>query len=361
MTADRPNDHDTDTLADIYISLYSRSMSLSSASALVVLRAIGEDTRLRLVALLRHGELTVSDLTDICGQSQPRISRHLKLLAEAGVVDRHREGAWVYFALVADGPIRQLVDHAFGAIDELDPVLAKDLDRLAVVRSKRAAAAQEYFGRIAADWDEVRSLHAPDAVVEAAIVAAIGDRRYSTLLDIGTGTGRMLELLADRADRLVGLDASHSMLAVARAHLERAELHLASGRVELRQGDIYSMPFERSAFDLVVVHQVLHYLDDPARAIDEAARLLAPGGQLLIVDFAPHELEFLQLEHNHRRLGFRTDQLAGWLTQAGLTVARTDSIEPPPGAPGERLTVSLWLAEAAPAGAPAELPAEVLV
>lgn len=313
-------------------------MALSSATVLAALRAIGEDTRLRLMALLRHGELTVTDLTEICGQSQPRISRHLKLLNEAGLVDRHREGAWVYFALVADGPLRELADHALGTIDELDPVLAGDLDRLAIVRAKRAATAQEYFSRVAADWDQVRSLHAPEAVVEAAILDTVGERRYPALLDIGTGTGRMLELLASRAERLVGLDASHSMLAVARANIERADL--GANRVELRHGDVYAMPFEPAAFDLVVVHQVLHYLDDPARAVTAAARLVAPGGRLLVVDFAPHSLEFLQAEHNHRRLGFRADTIAAWMDQAGLAVAGTRSVG------GGQLTVQLWRGDA---------------
>jgi ubiquinone/menaquinone biosynthesis C-methylase UbiE len=313
-------------------------MSLSSATMLAALRAIGEDTRLRLMALLRHGELTVSDLAEICGQSQPRVSRHLKLLTEAGLVDRHREGAWVYFALVADGPLRQLADDVFTTVDPLDRVFAGDLDRLGVVRAKRSAAAQEYFARVAADWHEVRSLHAPDTVVEAAIAESVGDRRYRALLDIGTGTGRMLELLVGQADRLVGLDASHSMLAVARANLERAGLH--ANRVELRQGDVYAMPFEPATFDLVVVHQVLHYLDDPDRAVAAAARLVAPGGRLLVVDFAPHSLEFLQAEHNHRRLGFRADTVEGWMTQAGLATAPTRAVK------GSQLTVQLWLAEA---------------
>jgi len=317
------------------LSTVTKTVTVGSIAALAALRAIGEDTRLRLVALLRHGELTVTDLTEICRQSQPRISRHLKLLVEAGVVDRHREGAWVYFALVADGPVAQLVGGVLDALDPTDPVIAGDVERLGGVRARRAASAQEYFARIAERWDEIRSLHAPEAVVERAITAAVDDRPYGSLLDIGTGTGRMLELLAGSAERLVGLDASHSMLAVARANLERAGLH---GRVELRQGDVYSMPFERGQFDLVVVHQVLHYLDDPARAVAEAARLVAPGGRLLVVDFAPHALEFLQREHSHRRLGFRTDALAGWISQAGLTVTDTPAIE------GGELTVQLWLA-----------------
>jgi ArsR family transcriptional regulator len=321
-------------------------MGLSTDTTLLVLRAIGEDTRLRIVALLQHGELTVSDLTDILGQSQPRISRHLKLLADAGVVDKHREGTWAFFDLAVDGLIGELVAEVLARTDEHDAVLAADLDRLAIVRSRRAAAAQEYFAGVAAHWDEERSLHAPDETVEAAILDVLGDTTHRSIVDLGTGTGRMLQLLAgedDRTDRAIGLDNSHSMLAVARANLERAEIR----RVDLRQGDVYSPPVERHAFDLVVIHQVLHFLDDPARAVREAAQLLAPGGRLLIVDFAPHSLEFLRSEHAHRRLGFRVDTVIGWLTQSGLEIAATRTIAPPSpahDAHGERLTVTLWLA-----------------
>jgi ArsR family transcriptional regulator len=320
-------------------------MGLPSESLLDVLRAIGEETRLRIVLLLQHGELTVTDLTEILGQSQPRISRHLKLLADAGVVDRHREGTRMYFELAGHGPIGNVVAHVTASTDPHDPVTAADLDRLALVRGRRAASAQQYFADIARRWDEVRSLHAPDAVVEAAILDIAGAQPYRTVLDLGTGTGRMLHLLAtDGVDRAVGLDSSHSMLAVARSNLERAEVR----RVDLRQGDVYSPPLERDAFDLIIVHQVLHFLDDPARAIREASQLLAPGGRLLIVDFAPHSLEFLRDEHAHRRLGFRNDTIVGWLDQSGLGVESTRTIEPPPTddetTAQERLTVTLWTA-----------------
>ena len=204
-------------------------MGLSSDAVLDVLRAVGEDTRLRIVALLRHGELTVTDLTDILGQSQPRISRHLKLLAEAGVVDKHREGTWAFFELVGEGPIAELVADLLARVEDHDAVTAIDLDRLEVVRGRRAAAAQEYFAGVADHWDEERSLHAADAVVEAAILDLAAERRYRSVLDLGTGTGRMLQLLAkDGVDRAVGIDNSHSMLAVARANLERAEVRIAA-------------------------------------------------------------------------------------------------------------------------------------
>jgi len=321
-----------------------------------VLRAIGEETRLRIVLLLQHGELTVTDLTDILGQSQPRISRHLKLLAEAGAVDRHREGTRVYFEAVDHGPIGELVSGVTDCTDPHDPTAAADLDRLALVHSRRAASAQQYFSDIARRWDRVRSLHAPDEVVEAAIVEAAAEQPYRRVLDLGTGTGRILQLLVDdHVERAVGLDSSHSMLAVARSNLERAEVR----RVELRQGDVYSPPLERDAFDLIVIHQVLHFLDDPARAIREAAQLLAPAGRLSIVDFAPHSLEFLRAEHAHRRLGFRDETIVGWLQESGLDVGSTRTIEPTTDQSGqERLTVSLWTGVDQRPAAPVPTPSE---
>ncbi|MGE0141427.1 MAG: ArsR/SmtB family transcription factor [Ilumatobacteraceae bacterium] len=315
-------------------------MALPLPTLLAVLRALDEETRLRIVALLRHGELTVTDITDILGSSQPGISRHLRLLSDAGVVEKHREGTWMFFDLVSSGPIGQLLDEVLGAIDPHDSVMAADLDRLAIVRGRRGAAAQEYFARIASRWDEERSLHAPDETVEEAILDVIGNGPLGAVLDVGTGTGRILQVVGPRASRAVGLDNSHSMLAVARANLERAEIR----GIELRQGDVYSPPFAAASFDLVVIHQVLHFLDDPARATREAARLLKPGGKLVIVDFAPHSLEFLRTDHAHLRLGFRADTVAGWLEHASLEVATIRTIDPPTAGAGERLTVTLWVA-----------------
>jgi ubiquinone/menaquinone biosynthesis C-methylase UbiE/DNA-binding transcriptional ArsR family regulator len=321
---------------------HSLSNPLSSKITLAALRAIAEDTRFRLVMLLREGELTVSDLTDILGQSQPRISRHLKLLVDAGVVDKHREGTWAFFDLVTTGPIGDLIADVVGQVDPLDPILAADRDRLDVVRGRRATAAHEYFAGIADRWDEERSLHASDDVVEAAILETIGSGPFQSILDLGTGTGRMLQVLIDGRDdvrRAVGIDNSHSMLAVARANLERAEIR----GVDLRQGDVYSLPIE-PGFDLVVIHQVLHFLEDPARAVHEAQRMLAPGGRLLIVDFAPHSLEFLRTDHAHRRLGFRAETVTTWLEQSGLTASAPRTIAPPDDGSGEdRLVVTLWL------------------
>lgn len=302
------------------------------------LKAAAEPTRLRILALLGEAELTVSDLTEILRQSQPRISRHLRLLAEAGLVERAREGSWAFFRLGERGGAADLARSLTARLDPKDPTLARDRERLTAVRTARAAAAQAYFRRHAAQWDEIRKLHVADHAVEAAIQAALADRPFRSLLDLGTGTGRMLELFAPDIERGLGLDLSREMLAVARARLERAGLRHCS----VRQSDIYDLPVPADSFDVVLIHQVLHFLDDGGHAIREAARVLRPGGRLLVVDFAPHDLEFLREEHAHRRLGFAPETVSQWMAAAGLDVVRHESLPPEPGSEG-RIAVSLWL------------------
>jgi ubiquinone/menaquinone biosynthesis C-methylase UbiE/DNA-binding transcriptional ArsR family regulator len=319
---------------------------------LAALRALAEETRLRVLVLLAEGELSVSDLTEILSQSQPRISRHLKVLVESGLVERHREGAWAFFRLADRGAAR-LVAPLLASLDRNDRRLAEDLERLAAVREQRDRAAQAFFARLAPQWDSVRSLHISEEAVEAAILDVVAPRPDETLVDLGTGTGRVLQILTPKVARAVGLDASHAMLSVARANLERAGI----GRVELRQGDIYAPPFARGLFDIVIIHQVLHYLDDPSRAISQAARLVAPGGRLLVVDFAPHRLDFLREESGHRRLGFAADQVSGWLNDAGLVPRLTRDLAPPSD-DRDGLTVSLWLADSKQNGANALVPTE---
>lgn len=301
------------------------------------LKAAGEDTRLRLLALIGEGELTVSELTEILGQSQPRISRHLKLLAEAGLVERFREASWVFYRRAVDTPGAALTDALLELMAPEDDILLRDRERLDAVRAARAAQAQDYFRAHAHEWDAIRRLHAPEAQVEAAIKAALSGQRIGSLLDLGTGTGRILELFADEMERGVGIDLSADMLAVARANLERAGVRNAT----VRQGDIYNLALPRDAFDVVIIHQVLHFLEDAPRAIKEAARVLRPGGRLLVVDFDPHDLEFLREQHAHRRLGFAPEIMESWLTQAGLFLQSHRLLAPQ----GDgRLTVSLWLA-----------------
>jgi ubiquinone/menaquinone biosynthesis C-methylase UbiE len=307
-----------------------------------MLRAAGDPTRLRLLLLLRQAELTVSELVEIVGQSQPRVSRHLKLLCGAGLIERFKEGSWVFYR-AADGG-------ACAALNRLLSDLAAgphpgDLTRLGAVREARAAEAAAYFKANASQWGRIRALHAPEREVETAILRHLDSVPIENLLDAGTGTGRMLELLGPHAARAVGIDVSPEMLAIARDTLMRAGL----SHCQVRLGDIYRLPFAPggalSGFDAVLFHQVLHYLDDPGAAVAEAARVMRAGGRLAIADFAPHDLEFLRQDFAHRRLGFSDREVQGWFAQAGLKAMAAEAIAPHTGS-REQLTVKIWLAEA---------------
>jgi ubiquinone/menaquinone biosynthesis C-methylase UbiE len=316
----------------------STSAHLPFATLNGALKAAGEATRLRILALLGEAELTVSELTAILRQSQPRISRHLRLLAEAGLVERFREGSWAFFRLGEHDGAADLARDLIGRLDPTDATLLRDRERLTAVRSARAAAAQAYFRRHAAEWDRIRKLHVADEAVERAICGALAGSEIRALLDLGTGTGRMLELFGRSIERGLGLDMSLDMLALARARLDRAGLRHCS----VRQGDIYDLALPKDSFDAVIIHQVLHFLDDGARAIHEAARVLRPGGRLLVVDFAPHDLEFLRDEHAHRRLGFAAETVTQWMKAAGLDLVLQENLSPEPASDG-KIAVSLWL------------------
>ena len=307
----------------------------------LALKAAGEDTRLRILSLLAGGERSVKDLTDILNQSQPRISRHLKLLLEAGLIDRHREGTWAFFRLsegVGGALARALVER----LDSADPIIARDLSRLDALRAAHHDEASAYFARNAAEWDSIRSLHADDGEIEDAILKA-APQAINLMVDLGTGTARMLEVLGGRFQRAVGLDQSQDMLTYARTRLERAGLSHA----QVRRGDILDLPAEVRGADFVMMHQVLHFLADPAAAVREAMSILAPGGTLMIVDFEPHALEFLRTEHAHRRLGFSTAQISAWIAEAGGSLTGSDSIAAPSADGRERLSVGLWAGQAA--------------
>ena len=312
--------------------------SLSLNKLVDILKASAETTRLRLLVLLSSGDLTVSDLTEILGQSQPRISRHLKLLAEAGLVERYQEGAWAWFRMRREGEAARLARIIVDEASTADAVIARDQDRLGQVRAARAEKAMAYFSRNAQGWDDLRRLHVSEAEVETALREMVGERPVDSLLDLGTGTGSLLQLFEGLYRHGIGIDASREMLAVARANLERSGIAKAS----IRLGDIFNLPLEGGGFDLVTIHQVLHYLDEPQFAIREAARMLRPGGRLVIVDFAPHGIDALRSEHHHARLGFSHDAMAGWLRASGLEVVETRDLEPERGE--EALTVTLWLA-----------------
>jgi ArsR family transcriptional regulator len=306
---------------------------------LTIFRGLADPSRVRILLLVRRMELSVGELAAVLGQSQPRVSRHIRILADAGLVRRAKEGAWVFVRLGKAA----LTAPVLAAIDALGPeVGAADQALLAAVRAERAAAADAWFAAHAEDWDRERALHIAESAVEAAILATLlPDTSVSLgrLVDVGTGTGRMIELLGHRADSALGIDRSPEMLRLARGRIEASGLP----RAEVRRGDMYALPGADGSVDTLVLHQVLHFADDPAAVVGEAARLLAPGGRLLIIDFMPHKREELRERQRHVRLGFGDAQVIDWLAAAGLSGCVAAQLPPPAGADDRALGVSLWL------------------
>jgi ubiquinone/menaquinone biosynthesis C-methylase UbiE len=295
-------------------------------------QAVSDPTRLRILALLARMELSVGELAQLLGQSQPRVSRHVRILADAGIVDRRKEGSWVFLAIADPSRTEPLLALVNAWTDERSSaVFDEDSERLDAVRADRAEAAMRYFEAQAPVWDSIRSLHVAETEVERAIDRALDRRGLGTLVDIGTGTGRMIELFGPRASEAIGIDRSSEMLRLARVKLESAGV-----RSSLRQGDMYALPLADGSADCVIIHQVLHYAHAPADAIAEAARVLAPGGTLLVVDFAAHDREELRARDAHLRLGFADEAMAGWFASAGLEVDHIEHLE------GGELTVTLW-------------------
>lgn len=310
-------------------------MSTELPLLLNALRAIAEPTRLRIVALCRTGDLSVNELCQALGQSQPRISRHLKLLVDAGVLEKLPEGASVFHRLTRTGVGAEIARQVSYALPDSDVTLQHDQTRLAQVKHEREIKAAEYFRTNAQQWDSLRAMHVDDQNVEGMILSMLEGHETGDLLDIGTGTGRMLEILAPLATRAEGIDRSRSMLSIARTNMDRMNME----NCHVRHGDMYSLPFDDGSFDTIMFHQVLHYVDDPELAVVEAVRVLRPGGQMMIVDFAPHNVEELRRNHAHHRLGFPTGEVKSWFENSELKFLHAQNMK------GDPLTVSLWLAE----------------
>ena len=295
-------------------------------------QALADPTRLRILSLLRSMELSVGELAQLLGQSQPRVSRHVRILSDSGLVGRRKEGSWVYLQLAEPERTEPLFDLSKGIDPDAEQIFAADAARLESIRRDRAEAARRYFEAHAASWESVRALHINDDEIERAIADLLADRPLGALLDIGTGTGRMLELFAPNAESAVGIDRSSEMLRLARVKLEEAGICGAS----LRQGDMNALPLGDSSADSIILHQVLHYAQQPGAAIAEAARVLSPAGRLLVIDFAQHDHSELKEQDAHLRLGFADDAMRGWFTSAGLELDRIERLE------GGELTVILW-------------------
>jgi len=299
------------------------------------LRAAAEPTRLRVLALLSRGELAVSELTHILGQSQPRVSRHLKLLCDAGLLDRFPEGAWVFYRLCSGGDGAKVTKSLLDLLPQNDTTLSLDAQRLEAIRTSRAEKSAKYFDTHAQGWDELSSALINRQAVEQTLKRIVTDFKPRDLVDMGTGTGQALTVLAECVTQATGFDQSREMLAVARARLEQAGLT----HCMVRQGDISQLPLADSSTDCVIIHQVLHYMPEPAKVIDEARRILRPGGHILVADYAPHTEEVLRDQHAHRRLGFQDQEVQAWFHMAGL---QSETITP---IAGPRLTVMVWTAQ----------------
>ncbi len=319
--------------------VYMFFMSATPDHITDALKAAGEPTRLRILALLRQGDLAVGELVQVLDHSQPRLSHHLKTLTNAKLVERLPEGSWVFYRAARKGWPRRLLDAFFAELGIESDVFKEDALALKAVKQKRVASANTYFANIAETWDQIRAQHYPTADIEGALLAAAGRERFRRVVDLGTGTGRMLTLFSPLATEVEGLDQSHQMLTVARSNLGKAGTSNAS----VRQGDVAATPFDSESADLVIIHQVLHFVEAPEAALAEAARILRPGGKLLVVDFAPHTLEFLRDEHGHRRLGLRDEDMGDWANKAGLALDTPRRFDPP-STLDQGLAVNIWTA-----------------
>jgi ArsR family transcriptional regulator len=305
---------------------------------LSALRAAAEITRLRILSVLSSSELTVSELVQILDQSQPRVSRHLKLLCDSGLLQRYQEGSWVFYRISDSGKMAEVARGILDMIDPNDGELAQDQLRLNRIKAVNAQRAADYFSRNAGEWDNIRKLALPDTYVEKKLIDCLTVANPDLFLDLGTGTGRILEIFSPKIKRGIGIDLNREMLMVARANLDAARVTNCTAR----HGDIHNLTFDNNSVDVVTIHQVLHYLDRPDRAIREAARVLKPGGQLVIVDFLPHDLEFLREDHAHRRLGFSDQSISRWATNHSMQLVECEKLSSGDGGNVKMLSVGLW-------------------
>ena len=302
------------------------------------MRALADPTRLRIVLLIRQLELSVGEVVQILGQSQPRVSRHIRILDEAGIAERRKEGSWVF---LRPGPIltQGKLDALFaGAHSNEARVVQRDLAKLEQVRNSRAEMAADYFAAHAGEWDSLRSLHVAESEVESAIAGILHTAPLGAVLDVGTGTGRMIELFCADAERFVALDNNTEMLRLARAKLAAMDAG-SSTKVDIMLGDFNALPLADGSFDTILFHQVLHYAQHPERVISEATRVLAPGGRLMIVDFAAHDHEELRTVHAHARLGFADQTVEQAFASSDIYMAHQAMLD------GGTLAVKIWVGQ----------------
>ncbi len=298
------------------------------------LRAAAEPTRLRIIALCGHAELSVTELVMILGQTQPRVSRHLKLLVEGGLLQRNKEGNRAYYRLSTEAEGADLARMLNDLMPGEDEVHALDLSRLSSVKADRVRYAESFLDPYSQEIIELRGMWPPDEVIDKCILALLKDRSIQNLLDLGTGAGRILRTIAPFVEKGTGIDNSLEMLSIARARLDQDGIK----NCQVRVGDMYRLPFKKNSFDLITINSLLRYADEPKKVIAEAARVLEKKGALLIVDLAAHDLSALRDEYGHSWLGFSEAEMVEMLSEENLTVDRVKHID------GQKLSVCIWLA-----------------
>ena len=300
------------------------------------LKTLGHPDRLRILALLSQGELTVSELVQILGLSQPRVTQYIKSLEQVGIVERMREGSWVFSRLKRGQQANSAILAAtLAALAGENALLDSDRDSLNKVRDDRSRQAEAFFASVANDLDQLGHEYLPQADIETALLSLVPGQEFSRMVDLGTGTGGMLKLFAPHIRSGVGVDDSVEMLRVARHTLsDDAYMHIS-----IQQADLQDAPLKDGAADLVTLHQVLHFLEEPARAVNEAARLLVDDGHLLITDFALHDFDSYHEKYSHRRLGFSDQDMHQLLSDYGFEL---DQVRTLPASGPTTPDVKIW-------------------
>ncbi len=292
---------------------------------LETLKALADPCRLRLTAVLLSGEFTVQELTRIMDMGQSRISRHLKILTEAGVLTVKRQGTWSYYRAGEECRFFSAIRPAFERELEMLTERSRDMAAVAEVLEERRRRSQEFFDRHARQWDDLARTLLPVPEYHKRLIKQVPEG--VTLLEIGIGTGALLIELAARAANVIGVDHSPAMLEEARRRLANDGV----SSVELRLGEMSHLPLSDGSVGCVVANMVLHHAADPAAVLAEIRRVLVPGGVLLLADLARHEREAAREQLADQWLGFEENELTDWLKLAGFAVVTTELVAADPG------------------------------
>lgn len=291
------------------------------AHAINYVKALADDTRLRLLNVLNRYELNVNELIAVMDMGQSRVSRHLKILASAGLLSWRRDGLWVFYSAVADGEGRKFIEAMLPFVAG-EKEFQEDLSAAAGIIEERLRTTRQFFNAIADDWDQLAREVLGAYDLPGAIAALVPSG--SVAVDLGCGTGEVVERMLESADEVIGVDGSARML-----DLARRRFAADASRVSLRIGDLEHLPLRDGEADFVCVNMVLHHLSSPVAALEEARRVLRPGGRIAIADFDRHEDESMRVNYGDRWLGFTEEGLRSALENAGFTPlsARRTAVE----------------------------------